>query len=356
MLRKDLKMITNNTGQIVAGNVLLVICCIFYLLWWIIAFKPEGAIKGMRSGWLLLPAAAFGVGAIILLVRSFHLPEGSIPLFKNMWIVAFGVVIYIALLVLTSIVFHRVVTTELILIVGWVVLAICEINTLFVFGRADRVSAWALIVIAFIAGIVSFICYMKYYDLDARKGWVCGMIPLILVMVMMLALTAVALKHTENRAADTDIKEGVLEMKVTSANLHDGVWDTDITNTKNGRNVSPELTWEAVNGAGEYAVYMLDPSAGNWLHWRAHGLMQTHLDEGADISENEYIGPYPPSGTHTYIVYVFALKTAADSYPGLFDSRNSGIESIISGLDKAGGQSGNIIAQGSISGTYTAGK
>ena len=101
---------------------------------------------------------------------------------------------------------------------------------------------------------------------------------------------------------------------------------------------------------------MLDPSAGNWLHWRAHGIIQNHLDDGADIAVNEYIGPYPPSGTHTYTVYVFALKAAADSYPGLFDSRNGGVEGIVAGLDKAGGRNGNIIAQGSLSGTYTAEK
>ena len=25
-------------------------CCAFYLSWWLIAFKPEGAVKGFKSG------------------------------------------------------------------------------------------------------------------------------------------------------------------------------------------------------------------------------------------------------------------------------------------------------------------
>ncbi len=41
------------------GNGLLMACCGFYLLWWILALKPAGAIKGMRSVWLLIPAVVF---------------------------------------------------------------------------------------------------------------------------------------------------------------------------------------------------------------------------------------------------------------------------------------------------------
>jgi len=209
-----------------------------------------------------------------------------------------------------------------------------------------------MIIATFIAGMVSMICYMRYYSLDARKGWICGMIPLILVMAVMLVLTGMALINNRANPDAADMAGGLMEMRITSENLHDGVWDTVITNTKKGRNVSPELSWDEMDGTGEYTVYMLDPSAGNWMHWRAHGITKTHLDEGADVGE--YIGPYPPSGTHTYIVYVFALKTAADSYPGSFDAGNKGIGDIIAGLDKAGGKSGNLIAQGSLSGTYTA--
>ena len=345
-------MIGETSKHIITGNIFLIICCIFYLTWWIIAFKPEGAIKGVKSGWLLIPATIFGLISIILLIVSFRIPEETDSLFSNLLAEIVGVAVYVGFLVITKNFFHRIVTTELLLIVGWAVLAVCESNVLFAQGIAGRGGAWIMIIATFIAGMVSMICYIRYYSLDARKGWICGMIPLILVMAVMLVLTGMALINNRANPDAADMAGGLMEMRITSENLHDGVWDTVITNTKKGRNVSPELSWDEMDGTGEYTVYMLDPSAGNWMHWRAHGITKTHLDEGADVGE--YIGPYPPSGTHTYIVYVFALKTAADSYPGSFDAGNKGIGDIIAGLDKAGGKSGNLIAQGSLSGIYTA--
>ena len=180
--------------QIIKGNAFLIICCVFYLLWWIIAFKPEGAVKGMRSGWLLIPAIVFGLMSIMLLIGAFRLSDGYETLFRSLWVLIAGAVIYIVLLFITSIFFHRIVTTELILIVGWTVLGICEINTLFALSAAGKASAWILIAITLVFSAVSMVCYMKYYELDAGKGWVCGMIPLILVMVMMLILTGVAFR------------------------------------------------------------------------------------------------------------------------------------------------------------------
>lgn len=148
-------------------------------------------------------------------------------------------------------------------------------------------------------------------------------------------------------------KGDISEMKVTSDSLSNGVWDEKITNTSYGRNVSPELTWSAVDGASEYAVYMVDPDGHNWLHWRVTGFKGTHLDEGEMPDGSEYVGPYPPSGTHRYIVTVYALKAKPDSIPGNFDSSNSSADSIGKALDISGGKSGNILAEGKLEGTYT---
>jgi len=142
--------------------------------------------------------------------------------------------------------------------------------------------------------------------------------------------------------------------EVTSESLNEDVWNTDITNTANGSNVSPQLSWEAVNDASCYVVYMIDPIAGNWMHWISGSLSVNVLDEGyADNSE--YVGPYPPGGTHTYVVYVFALETPMDEYPGQFDNSNKNWEDYLSEIDAANGTGGNIIAYGTLSGTYTYG-
>jgi len=31
------------------SNIFLIICCAFYLAWWLLAFKPTGAIKGIQA-------------------------------------------------------------------------------------------------------------------------------------------------------------------------------------------------------------------------------------------------------------------------------------------------------------------
>ena len=51
--------------QILTGNVLFILCCVFYLAWWLLAFKPSGAIAGMKTGWLLIPAALFGLLGVV---------------------------------------------------------------------------------------------------------------------------------------------------------------------------------------------------------------------------------------------------------------------------------------------------
>lgn len=56
------------TRQMLTGNLLLAACCEFYLAWWLIAFEPTGAVKGIKSGWLLFPALLFGAAAVVQIV------------------------------------------------------------------------------------------------------------------------------------------------------------------------------------------------------------------------------------------------------------------------------------------------
>ena len=52
--------------------------------------------------------------------------------------------------------------------------------------------------------------------------------------------------------------EDLPQIEVTSDDIDDGIWDVIITNTSYGENRSPELTWEAVDGASYYEVIMID--------------------------------------------------------------------------------------------------
>ena len=148
-------------------------------------------------------------------------------------------------------------------------------------------------------------------------------------------------------------------IKVTSDDLHDGIWDDSISNTDAGKNESPQLSWEWVPGAGEYVIYMIDEyDTDYWLHWRVTGVLDTYHAHGEEFAEEvteEYVGPYPPDGIHEYAVYVFALRGQAMTYPGNFDAESVSIAKVKAGLDIASdGREGNILAYGSIRGNYAA--
>ena len=112
-----------------------------------------------------------------------------------------------------------------------------------------------------------------------------------------------------------------------------------------GQNLVPSISWTAVDGAKAYAVYMIDESASNWLHLKTV-TTSTSIKEGETIT-GQYIGPYPPSGTHTYVIYVVALTSTPSTLPGNFNSTNNSFSTIISKLD--------ILAQGQTSVTYANG-
>ncbi|MCR4748703.1 MAG: hypothetical protein K5877_02695 [Lachnospiraceae bacterium] len=147
--------------------------------------------------------------------------------------------------------------------------------------------------------------------------------------------------------------DNIPSFNVTSSNIYEGIWDDKITNTKYGENMSPELTWDAVDGADRYVVIMID---GAWLHMDVF-TTETHLDEGA-VSRGprgeQYVGPYPPSGTHTYSVFVFALKDEPGKVKMSFDAGGNSIDLIYSGLNKDKDENtGNVIAFGRLNGNYT---
>lgn len=119
-----------------------------------------------------------------------------------------------------------------------------------------------------------------------------------------------------------------------------------------GSNQSPQLTWNAVDGASYYAVCMFDEDA-NWLHWFVLDLEKTELQQGEYTSHSDYIGPYPPknSGQHNYRIEVFALKQETDNVILKLDARQS-YSDIVRYLNCSGNNENNILARGYIMGSY----
>ena len=158
--------------------------------------------------------------------------------------------------------------------------------------------------------------------------------------------TAVGIEADESKV----YKDSLPVIEVTSDDAVDGAWNVDI-GLKEG-NLSPELTWEEVDGAGCYAVFMIDVSTTTWLMWYVI-VDPTHFDKGRYTDSTEYVGPYPP-GAHDFIVYVVALKDEPkiSSYP--LDQVTGNIDDKLNVLNTAAdGSIGNVLAYGSVKATYT---
>lgn len=138
-----------------------------------------------------------------------------------------------------------------------------------------------------------------------------------------------------------------------SSNLNEGKWDDIISDTDKGSNLSPQLSWTEVEGAELYVIYMVDVNVQYFMHWKADGVLETNLSQG--WAEKDYVGPYPPAGgTHTYDIYVFALKKPIERLKGSVNGVNAKFPSFIEALDTdVSGNTGNIISCGYLTGTFT---
>lgn len=168
------------------GNIMLIICAAFYLLWWCVAFFPNTKVPKIISGPLIIFAAATGlVGGYIELrgLANMHLNQS---LFSGFLLLAVGAIAYVVLMLITSVVLHRQVTTELLLIVGWVILQMAYVNALYGMGMVTRMIAMVLVIAIIVFGVLALIAYLAYYHLDPIPSYIDGMIPLILVIVMMI--------------------------------------------------------------------------------------------------------------------------------------------------------------------------
>ena len=149
--------------------------------------------------------------------------------------------------------------------------------------------------------------------------------------------------------SDKVLLENLDKFDITSESLFYGEWRKE-TGARNG-NVSPELSWEKVEGAKEYLIFMidLDDHDGFYiLHWYGE-TEENHVDKGAFERNKGYIGPYPPS-SREYSVYVFALNDDIGDLNLVLDSQGREPQKYVDMIEEE--SPGSIISYGVISGTY----
>lgn len=167
--------------DVVFGQFSLAIGALFYTFWWLSAFKPSGNTgwtSGL-SGILFLFLALFGLGGVGLTIYGIH----GLPL-PSAWpgsgtLSLTALIIYFILLFITSKIFGRIPTTELLLIVCWTLLETLALGVLF---EAKSLSLLSFLLSALCIGaatLLSFGSYMIYYKIDEETAYILGAIPLL---------------------------------------------------------------------------------------------------------------------------------------------------------------------------------
>jgi hypothetical protein len=120
--------------EIFAGNLLLLFCSLFYLVWWVVSFRPNSS--GGSAGVFYITAAFItGVAAIALMsggINSLSQDSKSLPV---RFILLGSAALFLVLLLVTAIAFHRIVTSELIIIHIWAALELSVVAVLYGTGR-----------------------------------------------------------------------------------------------------------------------------------------------------------------------------------------------------------------------------
>ena len=182
--------------SLIIGHMLLIICCLFYLAWWCFSFRPgfEGSKVTGLPGALLLITAITGLSGTGFLITGINQAGSRPALIPSGLIIIGGIVLYILLFIGTSVCMHRQVTTELLLIIGWLVLECLSYQKVYCMERIDIPSMVLLLIIASVAAICSLFFYLQYYRVDAIRGFIYGMIPLITEALSMIAFLLACLK------------------------------------------------------------------------------------------------------------------------------------------------------------------
>ena len=178
--------------QVLTGQILLILCCVVYLVWWYRGFRPGVYVSraGGVNGILLLITAALGMtGIIFSLMPVQYVAE---PIFSQLSTIICGIAAYILLLAVTKWGFHRIVTTELILIVGWTTLEMAVVNKLYASGAlsyGDLLFTFFVIAAAF---LISIVLYVAYYRMEEMKAFYAAMVPLVTEAIAMAVILTVS--------------------------------------------------------------------------------------------------------------------------------------------------------------------
>ena len=180
-------------NRIITGQILMVLCCMVYLIWWYRGFRPGTDVNraGGVNGILLLITAGLGIAGIVMSLMP--VPLITKPKAHPVMIAVGGLAAYILLLIITRFCFQRVVTTELLLIVGWAVLEAVVITRLEAAGMLGSSGFLIMCIVLTIAFVVSMVLYVAYYRMEEMRAFYAAMVPLVTEAAAMVILLLIVM-------------------------------------------------------------------------------------------------------------------------------------------------------------------
>ena len=180
--------------RIISGQILLIICFLFYLVWWHRGFRPGTSVNRIRglNGVLLALTMVFGISGISISILGGNGADEALKI-NPATILISGVGTYFVLLIVTRFICHRIVTSELLLIVAWTMLELWAIVELNGGASLSDVRFTILAVGLAAAFLVRIVLYVAYYRMEEMKAFYTAMIPLIAAEVFMVTLLGMVL-------------------------------------------------------------------------------------------------------------------------------------------------------------------
>jgi hypothetical protein len=187
--------------KIFTGNCLLLFCSLFYLIWWVDVFRPNASETSLVGMFCITAAFITGFAALVLMSFGIQSLSCSVKGVPVRYILIGCGALFVIMLLVTVLVFHRPMTSELIIIHIWTTLQLSAVTVLFNTGRFGTGRAVILVVLTGIATIIGLISYVLYYRLEGIASYRDGMIPLIvdaIVMAVFVGMLAVSKRSDKN--------------------------------------------------------------------------------------------------------------------------------------------------------------
>ena len=161
----------------------------FYLIWWYRGFRPGITVNriGGVNGVLLLVTAVLGLAGIALSLMPITETEARLRT-SAAFIIFGGIIVYVILLLVTKYAFHRIVTSELLLIVVWTMLETAVVNWLNSGGYLTGYHLAFMVIVLMAAFVISIVLYVAYYRMEEMKAFYAAMFPLVTEAAVMIVL------------------------------------------------------------------------------------------------------------------------------------------------------------------------